>query len=160
VLDDAERVSPPDADPWQLRVPGVRLQRRLAPAQRHGDWRRGVDTFLGVAESDGRDVTVRVYRRAVRDERRRRRFADEVELLQGLATMPHVAQLRDGGFTDGGRAYLCTEYCPDGSLEDRLALLGRFTSREVAGLGAKLADGWTSCTRWAYCTATCARPTY
>src|SRR5689334_14073000 len=106
VLDDAERLSPPDAapwqarppdagssqarppvaDPWRLRVPGVRLQRRLAAAQRHGDWRCGVDTFLGVAEPDGREVTVRVYRRAVRDERRRQRFADEVELLRRLST--------------------------------------------------------------------------
>ena len=115
-------------------VPGVRLVRRLAAS--------GVgsgDLFLGVRDSDRREVAVRLFRRPLSGQRSRLRFTAETDALRVLIAEPHLVKIFDAGVGDGGQAYLVMEFCPDGSLDDHLALVGRLTPEEVTALGVKLA---------------------
>jgi serine/threonine protein kinase len=132
-------VTEPEPDPWRRQIPGVRLERRLSGPVRTGDARDGVDTFLARCDADGIDVVARLYRRPLRYEHDRHRFTDESQALRRSAVGPNLAPLRDAGITEWSRAYVITEYYPDGSLVDRLAMMGHFTPHEVASLGAKIA---------------------
>jgi serine/threonine protein kinase len=123
-------------DSFRLRIPGLSLVRRLRPAGRAGHG--AADTVLA-RDGTGAELAVRIFRQRLRSVRDRGRYTAEVGRIRALPGDTGVAEVRDAGITRDGVPYLVTDYCPDGSLEDRLALLGRFTPAEVAGLGAALA---------------------
>jgi serine/threonine protein kinase len=50
-----------------------------------------------------------------------------------------VVDVYDSGVLAGGRAYLVTQYCAGGSLEDYVAMVGRLTPTEAKRIGAKIA---------------------
>ena len=58
--------------------------------------------------------------------------------MSGLSGVPHVVAIQETGVR-AGHAYVVTEYCGAGSLQDHLRTVGRLTPIEVRRIGAKLA---------------------
>jgi serine/threonine-protein kinase PknK len=84
-------------------------------------------------------VALKVLTQPLTDERSRRRFERELTLAGRLTGHPNVVTVFASGFFADGRPYVQMEYCPGGSLADRLAAQGPFPVRDVVSIGVKLA---------------------
>lgn len=73
------------------------------------------------------------------DDAGRARFERECRTLGMLSAHPSIVTLYDSGVTAGGQGYLLLEYCPGGSLADRLSASARLPWSEVSAVGIKLA---------------------
>lgn len=113
-------------------VPGIALGRELG----HGGF---ATVYLGRDVVVGREVAVKIDRRALVDESDRRRFNREVTAAGQVSAHPNIVTLLSGGITSGNRPYLVMELCPGGSLGDRLAR-GPLPAAEVLGVGIAIAD--------------------
>lgn len=123
---------PPDAVVLD-QVPGIVLHRELG----HG----GFGTvYLGRDTVIGRDVAVKIDRRALANDSDRRRFAREVTAAGQVSAHPHIVTLLSGGITNANRPYLVMELCPGGSLSGRLANGGPLPPAEVVRVGIAIAD--------------------
>lgn len=87
-----------------------------------------------------RQVAVKVLDARDLDETARARFERECHALGLLAGHPGIVTVYDGGFTASGHPYLVMEYLRGGSLEDRVAAGGALPWREVATIGAQVAE--------------------
>ena len=97
------------------------------------------ETYLALRVSDGGEVAVRVYAHPIDSTRDRERFDHEIETLGALNDDPHILTIHDAGVTDSGHPFVVSEFCPSGSLHDRIATVGGMTATEVRGIGYKLA---------------------
>ncbi|MDQ6781934.1 MAG: serine/threonine protein kinase, partial [Actinomycetota bacterium] len=84
-------------------------------------------------------IALKVLSMPLTDERARRRFERELALAGRLTGHPNVVTVFASGFFGDGRAYVEMEYCPGGSLADRLAAQGPLPVRDVVGIGVKIA---------------------
>ncbi|MBO0729977.1 MAG: protein kinase [Acidimicrobiaceae bacterium] len=84
-------------------------------------------------------IALKVLVAPLADERSRRRFAREVALAGRLTGHPNVVTVFASGFLADGRGYVEMEYCPGGSLMDRVAQQGPMPVRDVCSIGVKLA---------------------
>ncbi len=85
-----------------------------------------------------RPVAVKVLHERLRGEGQRR-FEREVDAVLRLSGHPNVITIYDRGELPDGRPYLVMEYCPGGSLADRLSR-GTLPPDEVLRIGVKAAD--------------------
>ena len=83
-------------------------------------------------------VALKVLTVPVVDERGRRRFERELNLAGRLTGHPNVVMVFASGFLADGRGYVMMEYCPGGSLADRLAVEGTLPVRDVVSVGVKM----------------------
>lgn len=90
-----------------------------------------------------RTVAVKVLQEDL-DERGRRRFTQEVGAMGALSGHPHIAQVHEAGFTDGGRAYIVMPFLPGGSLGDRVRSRGSMGWADVVSIGVKMAGALAS----------------
>jgi len=101
-----------------------------------GEVYRGQDQHLG------RDVAIKVLPRGtLSDETARKRFRNEALTLSRL-NHPNIATIHDFD-TQAGVDFLVMEYVPGTTLSEKLAA-GPLTEKEVACLGAQLAEGLTA----------------
>ncbi len=84
-------------------------------------------------------IALKVLSMPLTDERARRRFERELALAGRLTGHPNVVTVFASGFFGDGRAYVEMEYCPGGSLADRLAAQGPLPIRDVVSIGVKIA---------------------
>ncbi len=94
--------------------------------------------YRGVQRSLNRPVALKVMHERLRGDGLRR-FEREVDANLRLAGHPNVLTVHDRGELPDGRPYLVLEYCPGGSLADRLKK-GALPMREVLRIGVKAAD--------------------
>lgn len=85
-----------------------------------------------------RQVAVKVLRGAATEGQARLRFERECHALGAVSDHPHIVGVHRSGLTDDGRAYLIMEYCPGGSLLDRLRRLGPLADADVIDAGVKI----------------------
>ncbi len=85
-----------------------------------------------------RVVALKILTLPVLDERARRRFQRELALAGRLTGHPNVVTVFASGFLPDGRGYIQMEYCPGGSLADRLEAEGVLPVREVVSIGVKM----------------------
>jgi serine/threonine-protein kinase PknK len=92
------------------------------------------------ARQDGFDrvVAVKILTLPVIDERARRRFERELALAGRLTGHPNAVTVFASGFLADGRGYVLMEYCPGGSLADRLRTEGALPVRDVVSIGVKM----------------------
>jgi serine/threonine protein kinase len=130
-LPGVDRSARPDVEPAH-QSPAESPARRLTGS--------GPDeVYLARRTIDGVEVAIRIYGRPLRTERDQVRFAQELNALGRLSQVPHVVRVHDGGVLPDGRAYVVTEFCAAGSIEDYVVMVGRLTPAEVCRIGAKLA---------------------
>lgn len=89
-------------------------------------------------EAFDRLIALKVLTLPVGDDRGRRRFERELNLAGRLTGHPNVVMVFASGFLPDGRGYVMMEYCPGGSLADRLAAEGTLPVREVVSIGVKM----------------------
>ncbi len=89
-------------------------------------------------EAFDRVVAVKVLTMPAAEERARRRFERELALAGRLTGHPNVVTVFASGFLADGRGYIQMEYCPGGSLADRLTGSGVLPVRDVVGIGVKM----------------------
>jgi serine/threonine-protein kinase PknK len=89
-------------------------------------------------EAFDRVVAVKILTLPVVDDRARRRFERELALAGRLTGHPNVVTVFASGFLVDGRGYVLMEYCPGGSLADRLSTEGALPVRDVVGIGVKI----------------------
>ncbi len=75
--------------------------------------------YRGHQQGFGRLVAVKVLARLNVDERTRRRFARECEVMGALSWHPNIVVVYDNGLTLDGQPFITMEYLADGSLVDR-----------------------------------------
>lgn len=116
------------------RIPGVELLEII------GSGGSGV-VYRGRQLAFGRDVAVKVTR-AVGDAEGApvERWEREVAAVGRLSNHPNIVPVFDAGITEDGAPYLVMPHVPKGSLGDRLRSEGPLEPREVASIGARLAD--------------------
>ncbi|MEL7157593.1 MAG: serine/threonine-protein kinase [Actinomycetota bacterium] len=85
-----------------------------------------------------RQVAVKVLRSTSAENQARLRFERECHALGAVSDHPHIVGVHRSGFTDDGRAYLIMEFCPGGSLLDRLRTAGPLSDAEVLDVGTKI----------------------
>jgi hypothetical protein len=85
-----------------------------------------------------RVVALKILMLPVADERARRRFQRELALAGRLTGHPNVVTVFASGFLPDGRGYIQMEYCPGGSLADRLEAEGVLPVQEVVSIGVKM----------------------
>lgn len=85
-----------------------------------------------------RVVALKILTLPVLDERARRRFQRELALAGRLTGHPNVVTVFASGFLPDGRGYIQMEYCPGGSLADRLEAEGVLPVQEVVSIGVKM----------------------
>ncbi len=93
--------------------------------------------YRAYQEAFDRVVAVKVLTAPIADERIRRRFQRELSLAGRLSGHPNVATVFASGFLGDGHGYVLMEYCPAGSLADRLAT-GPLPVQEVLSIGVKM----------------------
>jgi serine/threonine protein kinase len=86
-----------------------------------------------------RPVALKVLTLPVGDERGRRHFERELNLAGRLTGHPNVVSVFGSGFLTDGRGYVMMEYCPGGSLAERLEAEGTLPARDVVSIGVKIA---------------------
>lgn len=86
------------------------------------------NVYRALQSSLGRDVAVKVLHESAVDEKVRRLFDIERQILAGLPKSPYIVSVYSGGFTAAGEPWLAMELCPGGSLADYV--------REKGPLGA------------------------
>lgn len=92
-------------------------------------------------ESLGRVVALKVLHVDLRRDRdAERRFRRECVLSGLLSAHPHVLTVLEGDITPRGSAFIASEYCPRGSLADRIAADGRLPLDEVLRYGQQIAS--------------------
>lgn len=96
--------------------------------------------FHGTDVGLGREVAIKIINRKVEGERDRRRFDREVNATVRLSEHPNVVTLYGAGTLEDGRPFLVTEFCPGGSLDDRLRRGGTLPPAEVRNIGMQVAD--------------------
>ncbi|MEL6983069.1 MAG: protein kinase, partial [Actinomycetota bacterium] len=74
--------------------------------------------YVGVDEAFGRHVAVKVLHQL--DDKGRRRFDRERQLMGRFDGHPHVITPYRSGYTADGSAYLVMEHAANGSLQDHL----------------------------------------
>jgi len=84
-------------------------------------------------------IALKVLVTPLADERSRRKFAREVAMAGRLTGHPNVVTVFASGFLPDGRGYVEMEYCPGGSLMDRVGQQGPLPVRDVCSIGVKLA---------------------
>ncbi len=87
----------------------------------------------------GRTVAVKVLARLNVDERTRRRFSRECEVMGGLSWHPNIVVVYDNGLTEEGQPFIAMEYMAAGSLADRCRELGRLPEQDVLRWGVQVA---------------------
>lgn len=95
--------------------------------------------YRGTETEYGRQVAVKVLNQTT-DEQLRKRFARERRAMGSLSGHPNIVTVFRDGETTTNQPYLVMEYLPGGSLADQLKARSSFDWREVAEIGAKLAD--------------------
>jgi class 3 adenylate cyclase len=137
VIDDADLVEPPPADPNALR-PGDRVGRFVLRDQL-GEGGMGT-VFRADDPVDGTVVAVKVLRPAVASsDAARRRFVKEARLASAVDT-PFVTRVIEAN-TDGGRCYLALEFVPGESLGRAVRRGATFDETTALGLIADAARG-------------------
>jgi hypothetical protein len=89
-------------------------------------------------EEFDRLIAVKVLALPVVDERTRRRFQRELAMAGRLTGHPNVVTVFASGFLPDGRGYVQMEYCPGGSLADRLTAEGVLPVQDVVSIGVKI----------------------
>ena len=89
-------------------------------------------------EEFDRLIAVKVLALPVVDERARRRFQRELAMAGRLTGHPNVVTVFASGFLPDGRGYVQMEYCPGGSLADRLTAEGVLPVQDVVSIGVKV----------------------
>lgn len=86
-----------------------------------------------------RVVAVKVLSGDDLGEPARRRFREEGTALVRMGMHPNIVTIFDVGETAAGRPYLAMEYCPHGSLSDRLKREGPLPVVDVVAIGSAIA---------------------
>jgi len=109
----------------------------LGPAVRIG---RGgfADVYRAEQRSLRRVVAVKVLHATASDPNARMRFERECQALGAVSGHPNIVAVHESGLTTDGKLYLMMEYCPGGSLLDRLQHSGPLAAAEVAEVGIKM----------------------
>lgn len=84
-------------------------------------------------------VAVKILNTGFDDEAGQRRFQRECALTGRLTGHPNIVTVLDSGFLADGHPFLTMDYCPNGSLADRIAREGPLSSEEVSRVGVKIA---------------------
>lgn len=85
-------------------------------------------------------VAVKVIAFPLLDDDVRRRFSRELAMVGRLSGHPGVLTVHASGFTQDGRPYLTSEWCPAGSLADVVAQSGPLSEAQVAAVGVAVAE--------------------
>ncbi|MCP3987629.1 MAG: serine/threonine protein kinase, partial [Actinomycetia bacterium] len=109
----------------------------LGPAVRIGSG-GFADVYRAEQTNLRREVAVKVLRAAAGDDDARMRFQRECYAVGAVSSHPSIVAVHEGGFTSDGRAYLVMEYCPGGSLLDRIEQYGPLPADEVIEIGTKI----------------------
>ena len=109
----------------------------LGPAVRIGSG-GFADVYRAEQASLRREVAVKVLRAAAGDDQARMRFERECHAVGAVSGHPNIVAVHEGGFTNDGRAYLVMEFCPAGSLLDRIEQNGPMSAAEVVEVGSKI----------------------
>jgi serine/threonine protein kinase len=115
----------------ELGIPG------LGPAIRIGSG-GFADVYRATQTNLRREVAVKVLRVAANDAQGRMRFERECHAVGAVSGHPNIVGVHEGGFTADGRAYLVMEYCPGGSLLDRIGRDGSMPTPELIEIGQKI----------------------
>ncbi len=94
--------------------------------------------YRGHQEGFGRLVAVKVLARHDVDERTRRRFARECELMGALSWHPSIVVVYDNGITVEGQPFITMEYLADGSLADRHRRDGGMAEADILRWGVQV----------------------
>ena len=94
--------------------------------------------YRGHQEGFGRLVAVKVLARHDVDERTRRRFARECELMGALSWHPSIVVVYDNGITVEGQPFITMEYLADGSLADRFRRDGGMAEADILRWGVQV----------------------
>ncbi len=86
-----------------------------------------------------RPVAVKILNSSFDDEAGQRRFQRECALTGRLTGHPNIITVLDSGFLADGHPFLTMEYCPNGSLADRIQRSGPLPPDEVSRIGVKIA---------------------
>jgi len=87
----------------------------------------------------GRTVALKVLVVQAVEEDDLRRFRREAELMGSLSGHANIVSVYDANVTQGGRPYLVMEYCPGGTLQDRIRDNGALPVADVVDIGQRLA---------------------
>jgi hypothetical protein len=109
----------------------------LGPATRIGSG-GFADVYRAEQTNLRREVAVKVLRASASDDQARMRFQRECYALGAVSSHPNIVAVHEGGFTNDGRAYLVMEFCPGGSLYDRMEQSGPMGADEVIEIGVKI----------------------
>lgn len=115
----------------ELGIPG------LGPATRIGSG-GFADVYRATQTNLRREVAVKVLRAAANDAQGKMRFERECHAVGAVSGHPNIVGVHEGGFTSDGRAYLVMEYCPSGTLIDRIERDGSMPAAEVIEIGQKI----------------------
>ncbi|MGI9616277.1 MAG: protein kinase domain-containing protein [Acidimicrobiales bacterium] len=115
----------------ELGIPG------LGPATRIGSG-GFADVYRATQTNLRREVAVKVLRAAANDAQGKMRFERECHAVGAVSGHPNIVGVHEGGFTPDGRAYLVMEYCPSGTLLDRIERDGPMPAAEVIEIGQKI----------------------
>lgn len=102
--------------------------------------RGGFSTVWRARQVDyDRPVAVKILNSSFDDEAGQRRFKRECALTGRLTGHPNIITVLDSGFLADGHPFLTMEYCPNGSLADRVQKFGPLPADEVSRIGVKIA---------------------
>ena len=100
----------------------------------------GVATVYRAQQPDlSRTVAVKVIQ-AAGDEATLRRFKREARALGSLSEHPGIVTVYDLGTTPAGQPYFIMQYCPSGSLQDRLTNEGRLPVDEACAVVSEISQ--------------------
>ncbi|MEM7339343.1 MAG: serine/threonine-protein kinase [Actinomycetota bacterium] len=109
----------------------------LGPAVRIGSG-GFADVYRAEQVALRRNVAVKVLRAPADDEQARMRFERECHAVGAVSGHPNIVGVHRVGQTDDGRPFLVMEYCPGGSLFDRLRDHGPMPAAEVVDMAIKI----------------------
>src|SRR6202023_631248 len=110
----------------------------IGPASEIGRGAAGV-VYRGEQPAFNRTVAVKLLPFAALDEAARARFERECRAMGSVSGHPGIVTVYEAGFTPSGQPYILMELMDGGSLEQLLAIRGRFQWEEVVEIGVRLA---------------------
>lgn len=97
------------------------------------------NVYRALQSSLGRDVAVKVLHNSAVDEKVRRLFDIERQILAGLPKSPYIVSVYSGGFTAAGEPWLAMELCPGGSLAEHVKANGPLGAAQLVRVALRVA---------------------
>lgn len=119
----------PLTDSTAPQIPGYAFVKRLGSGST-------ANVYLYEGARPKRQVAVKVSRSTL-DERQRRSFLREADIMGTLSTHPYILSTFGSGMTDDGKGYLILEYAPHGSYKEVMNST-TLNAGQVLDLGIKL----------------------